>query len=88
MKKERNCGGNIGMPMYQNNMPMMMPPQPLPTPNMMYSAGYSTSYNNIEEQINNMQQQINMLENRINKLEGKSSNNYSTKYSESNYYML
>lgn len=82
MKKDRNCnGGNIAVPIYQQGIPMAQMPQPFP-------IAYPTNYNSFEQQINTLQQQINNLDERISKLEGKTTNNYSNKYNDSNYYML
>lgn len=94
MKKDRNCGFNnysqaipiMGMP-----QPVMMP-QPYPQASYtqpVYTQSQSNSYN-IEQQINNLKQQLNSLENRVSKLEGTTSttNNYTNKYNDSNYYML
>lgn len=85
MKKDRNCmGNNMGAQMYPNAIPMMPIPQTFPTP---YPTTYQNNYNNME-QYNTLQQQINMLDERVSKLEGKNTQNYSTKYNDSNYYML
>ncbi len=91
MKKERNCSGNMQMPMYGVGMPVPMPPAPpvmMPYATQTTSTSYGSTYNNMEQQMNNMQQQINMLENRVSKLEGKTSTNYTNNYNDSNYYML
>ena len=86
MKKDRNCmGGNMSMPMYQQGIPVMPMPQPIPTP---YQNYQTNNYGGIEQQITMLQQQVNMLEERVNKLEGKNTSNYSNKYNDSNYYML
>ncbi len=86
MKKDRNCmGNNMGIPMYQQAMPVMPMPQAFPTT---YPTAYQNNYSNVEQQLTLIQQQINMLEDRVNKLEGKNNTNYSNKYNDSNYYML
>jgi flagellar capping protein FliD len=78
MRKERNCG--MPYPMYQNGM------MPIPmAPTMNYQN------NIIQDQINSMQNQISNLENKVTKLETNmkaETNNYNTKYNDSNYYML
>jgi len=82
MRKERNCG--MPYPMYQNGM-MPIPMAPGMNPTQIYQN------NNIQDQINSMQNQINNLDNRITKLETNTkaeTNNYNTKYNDSNYYML
>lgn len=91
MKKNRNCGGPM-YPMYNQTVPIMGIPSPIMNPQP-YTPSYTqtnmNTYNNMEEQMNNMQQQINSLENRVSKLESKNStNNYTNKYNDSNYYML
>lgn len=94
MKKDRNCGFNNysqAIPIMGVPQPMIMP-QPYPQPTYAQSSyvqNQSTSYN-VEQQINNLKQQVNSLENRVSKLEGTSTttNNYSNKYNDSNYYML
>lgn len=91
MKKNRNCGGQM-YPVFNQAVPMMGIPTPMMNPQP-YSPSYSqtsiNTYNNMEEQMNNIQQQINSLENRISKLESKTTtNNYTNKYNDSNYYML
>lgn len=94
MKKDRNCGFNN----YSQAIPIMSVPQPMMMPQPYPQTTYtqptftqtqSNSYN-LEQQINNLKQQVNSLENRVSKLEGVSTttNNYSNKYNDSNYYML
>lgn len=96
MKKDRNCGFNnysqaipiMGMP--QQFMMSAQPAYAQPTyVQPTYPQAQSSSYN-VEQQINSLKQQVNNLENRVSKLEGANTttNNYSNKYNDSNYYML
>lgn len=81
MSKDRNCMGNINMPMYQTGIPMMPMTQA-------YPINYQNSYNMETQTINNIQQKLMELEERVSKLEEKNPTTYPNKYNSSNYYML
>ena len=81
MSKDRNCMGNMNMPMYQQGMPMMPIAQT-------YPMNYQNSYNIENQMINNIQQKLMELDDRVSKLEEKNTTNYPNKYNSSNYYML
>lgn len=91
MRKDRNCGGIN----YSQAVPIMGMPQPMMIPQPYAQSTYVQSQPdsyNLEQQINNLRQRLNSLESRVSKLEGASTstttNNYSNKYNDSNYYML
>jgi hypothetical protein len=81
MSKDRNCMGNVNMPMYQPGIPVMPLAQT-------YPMNYQNSYNMENQAINAIQQKIMELEERVSKLEEKSTTSYPNKYNSSNYYML
>lgn len=93
MKEKRNCGmypvyPTPMMPGIDQQMPF---PVPYQTQNMpYYNQNYSQSTNTSNE-LSSIESRINNLENRVNKLEQMTSNyptTNSTKYTDSNYYMV
>lgn len=86
MKDKRNCSNNMNYPIYQQ--PMMVPPMGYPNP--FQGNVQMQEINSYNAQINNLEQQIKALDQRVSRLESLTNTqfNNSTKYSDSNYYMV